>query len=186
MSKLVYGCGINDIKGSKKENYYTVWQNVLTRCYSKIEHIRKPTYKDCEIDIRWQRLSEFKKWYDNYYIHGYELDKDLYIPNNKIYSPDTCLFIPNSINNILRLLNSKGYRIRPNGKYQANISINNKQKCLGTYTTEKEAHNVYIQAKANHFMNVADEWWHKDEKIATGLYRNSEALLGNDWRKSLD
>ena len=45
--------------------------------------------------------------------------------------------------------NVKGYYKRGN-KYVARIYINGKKICLGTYETETEAHNAYLQAKLIH------------------------------------
>tara|TARA_R110002153_G_scaffold7566_1_gene33911 strand:- start:361 stop:846 length:486 start_codon:yes stop_codon:yes gene_type:complete len=42
---------------------------------------------------------------------------------------------------------AKGYYLRPNGRYQACIRIDNKLIALGTYDTEQQAHQAYINAK---------------------------------------
>lgn len=42
---------------------------------------------------------------------------------------------------------AKGYYKRPNGKYQAYIRLNDNSIIIGTYDTEQEAHQAYLQAK---------------------------------------
>jgi len=55
---------------------------------------------DSNICHEWKNFQKFAPWCIENYIDGYSLDKDMKIPGNKIYSPDTCIFIPNEINNL--------------------------------------------------------------------------------------
>lgn len=174
MKRLVYGIGINDLT-TKTDIIYQVWSHILQRCYDKEYHIKHITYKDCEIDIKWQKLSSFKKWYNTYYIQDYHLDKDLFIPNNKVYGPNTCLFIPKDLNNLLTNKGGKGYQ-KINNRYYAGIRKNGKQISLGGYSTAKEAHQVYVKAKANHLMDIAENWHNINDRIVTGLYRHASML----------
>jgi len=43
--------------------------------------------------------------------------------------------------------NVKGYRLTKNGKYEARITVDNKQVSLGSYHTEAEARQAYLDAK---------------------------------------
>jgi len=43
--------------------------------------------------------------------------------------------------------NVKGYTLKKNGKYVAKIKVDNKSFNLGTYDTEEEARQVYLDAK---------------------------------------
>ena len=51
----------------------------------------------------------------------------------------------------------KGYSQKPNGKFRVRLYINRKQKYLGTYDTEEEAIEIYIQAKAKLLINIVVE-----------------------------
>jgi hypothetical protein len=42
---------------------------------------------------------------------------------------------------------AKGYSLRPNGKYQADIMVDGVKNYLGTFATEEEAHSSYLQGK---------------------------------------
>ena len=44
---------------------------------------------------------DVKEWFDNPvngYKEGYSLDKDILVKGNKIYSPETCCFVPQDVN----------------------------------------------------------------------------------------
>lgn len=43
-----------------------------------------------------------------------------------------------------------GVRIRGSGKWEAQLSINNKNYRLGTFDTKEEAYSAYVQAKRKH------------------------------------
>lgn len=175
--RLMYNWGINDVKNSSRKQYYKSWNAMICRCYSDKSLLNHSEYTNVNIYEGWKYLSNFKEWFSTAnYIQGYVLDKDLYIPNSKIYSPDTCLFIPAGLNNLVNIKNVKGYKKLPSGNYFVEMRIRGKSKSLGTYKTEKEAHNVYIKEKANHIMDIADEYKHINDKIYVGLYRHASVL----------
>ena len=99
--RKVYGVGIcdsNSMENGQKSRCYSVWREMLRRCYDSKYHERKPTYIDCSVHQDWHFFSNFKEFYDTNYREGYELDKDLLVPGNKIYSKDNCRFVPKIIN----------------------------------------------------------------------------------------
>lgn len=146
---------------------YRVWRAIIQRCYDEKFHKRQPTYKDCRVSEEWLNFQNFAKWYEeNYYeIEGekMQLDKDILIKGNKIYSPSTCIFVPSKIN----VLFTKANRIRgelPIGvyfdkeknKYRSQCYINNKKVRLGRYKTIEEAFLVYKNFKENHIKEIAE------------------------------
>ena len=94
------GNEISKTNGVKIESY-KVWYAMLQRCYSEC-YKNKPTYIDCSVCEEWLCYENFKKWYDkNYYRVENEimnLDKDILVKGNKIYSPETCCFVPKRLN----------------------------------------------------------------------------------------
>jgi len=68
--------------------FYRKWISMLTRCYSKNYQLRHPTYKGCSVSDEWLLFSAFKSWMKKQDWDGKQLDKDLLISGNKIYSPD--------------------------------------------------------------------------------------------------
>lgn len=79
-----------------------LWTNIIRRCYTINTSRRNVTYIDCSVDERWHNFQNFAQWfYENYnpeIMEGWHLDKDILVKGNKIYSPETCCFVPNDIN----------------------------------------------------------------------------------------
>ena len=142
--RLVYGAGLNNCgyKVNPKINgrhrmcpYYQVWHDMLRRCYSNKNLIKRPTYIGCSVADEWLHFTVFKVWMEKQDWKGKCLDKDILAPGNKIYSSKTCYFIDVSINSLL--LNNEAARgSLPQGvsfhdysnQYRAKISINDKPK----------------------------------------------------------
>ena len=161
--KPVFGVGVNDalymvcptINGKKIMCcYYRKWVSMLERCYDSKLHLKRPTYIGCSVCSEWLIFTNFKRWMINQDWIGKDLDKDIKVKGNKIYSPDTCLFVLREINS---LLNDCGSRrgIHPKGvsfhkqhkKFVAQIDIKGKIKHLGYYDTPKLAEISYILSK---------------------------------------
>lgn len=77
---------------------------MLNRCCSGKLHKRESTYINCKVCDEWLNFQNFSEWFkNNYYeVEGQrmELDKDILNKGNKIYSPNTCIFVPHNINNL--------------------------------------------------------------------------------------
>ena len=72
----------------------TVWLGMINRCYSG----KNKAYENVTVCEEWHNFITFVKWYNQNNVEGWHLDKDLFSPKNKIYSPETCCFIPLVIN----------------------------------------------------------------------------------------
>ncbi len=156
---------------------YSSWKNVLERCYDE-EHLKKnQTYTECYPSKEWHCLQDFGKWFDeNYspeYMQGWELDKDIITKGNKLYSPETCDFVPKEINNLFLFCKKTRGKypigVRKTGKrFNAYFTINRVQIPLGTFDTIEEAFQAYKTAKEQHIKNIADKW---RGKITERTYR---------------
>jgi len=165
-----YGHGPHKAKiRGKVQRVYNVWKAMFVRCYSQKELNRHPTYMDCRVDSRWHNFQVFADWFyeqPNHDSVGFDLDKDLLVLGNRVYGPEFCSFVPNSINKLLsdsrgsRGKYPQGVSTHRDGKYYANIQINNKQRCLGSYATPEEAEAVYRYAKQMYVKEQAMK--HKD------------------------
>ena len=188
----VFGVGVTGLEPTVDENgkmlnSYKCWQNMLERCYSDKYQKKYPTYKGCYVSEGWLYYPNFKNWYDNNYYEinnqTSQLDKDILIKYNKVYSPDTCVFVPNFINSLfIKCQKSRGdfpvgvcYHKRDK-KYQASLSIfkdgKSVRKHLGSFNTANEAFEAYKQAKENYIKEVADEY---KDKIPVELYKSMYA-----------
>ena len=85
----------------KMTKEYSLWVSMLNRCYGAGVHLRVPTYKTCEVSENFKNFQYFAEWCNNqlgFGTKGWELDKDLLVRGNKVYSEETCVFIPRVIN----------------------------------------------------------------------------------------
>lgn len=156
VKKPVYGVGINDVDYVFETKDYKIWRNMLERCYCEKTQEKFPTYKGCTVCEEWHLFSNFKKWFHDNYVEGWELDKDILFINNKMYSPQTCCFVPREINSFLRRSDvNKQAGIYPtqNGKYAAIIRVDGKQKRLGVFNSFMEAK----EARDKVFRNKLDK-----------------------------
>lgn len=177
--KTVYGIGYlgeGDHKssiGNKKTNCYQSWQFMLERCYDKKWQIKNPTYKGCTVCEEWHCFQNFAEWYnDNYYeIKGeiMSLDKDIIVKGNKIYSPETCMFVPQRINSLF-VKNDKNRGKYPigvswhkyNKKYRSTLhKIDKKYNHLGYFDNIEDAFLCYKYYKEKYIKEVANEYKNK-------------------------
>lgn len=97
----VYGIGFLGSGKYGRGNFsYRVWAAMLQRCYSDDD--RHPAYKDCTVCYEWQNFQSFSKWYYDNFVDGYDIDKDLKVFGNRVYSPSTCIFVPRAVNNFTK------------------------------------------------------------------------------------
>ncbi|PHS02412.1 MAG: hypothetical protein COA78_21060 [Blastopirellula sp.] len=78
---------------------YVTWKSMLERCYGNVQK-RCPTYKGVTVCNEWHNFQVFAQWFNDNYIDGFQLDKDIKTEGNKIYSPSTCLFVSRKDNSI--------------------------------------------------------------------------------------
>ena len=170
MKKVLYGCAFCDSEVSVRGlRSYKVWRGILDRCFNAEFQKKEPTYKGCSICSEWLMFNTFKEWFDNYYVENFEIDKDLLSGvDGKIYSPDTCVFLPTEIN---RFLGGKSTKIREG--FPLGVFISGKRfiakhgrTYLGTFGTIEEARNTYLKAKKEYITNLANKWKDKIEPRA--------------------
>ena len=186
------GFGYIDIEGASisrnMTKEYRLWNNMVNRCYNEKELSRNPTYKDCHVSEDWRYLSNFKEWCNHqigFGNEGWHLDKDILVEDSKMYSPETCCFVPPEIN--VALTNNKSVRGSfPQGviynstktRYRARIQRGDKWESLGTYDTPEEAFYAYKPVKEAHTQSLAEKW---KDKIDHRVY---EALM--NWTINID
>ncbi len=170
----VYGVGILGTKYPSTINgvltkEYTLWCNMLVRCYSDSSKKRRPTYEGCEVSENFKSYEYFYEWCHKqigFSNQDWHLDKDLLVKGNKVYSETTCVFLSNEINSLLTKRESmRGeYLIgicwsNTNKAFKAQISKNKGgRECLGYFNTELEAFDAYKEAKESFVKEQANKW----------------------------
>ena len=158
-------------ENGKNTRAYKTWNHMLERCYNEKNRHKNPTYKNCNVSEEWHNFENYAKWYyDNYYeVEGetMELDKDILFKHNKIYSPETCIFVPKTINSLfVKRQNSRGESVigatPKNGRYQVQCNIINpktsksKKEYLGICDTQEKAFEIYKYYKERNIKEIAD------------------------------
>ena len=182
---LVYGIGVNDWVGNvwvdgKVIKEYKLWQGMLERCFSEKLKQKHPTYNDVTCSEEWLLMTSFIKdvsQMKGYGFEGWELDKDILVKGNKLYSKDTCCFVPQEVNMLLTKSNNfRGeYPVGVSfdkcaGKFKTQLNINGERKPLGYFTSPEEAFQAYKTAKEAQIKVVAQQWQHLlDERVFQAL-----------------
>ena len=145
---------------------YRIWDSMLTRCYSRKYQNKKPTYIGCTVSENFKNFQFFAEWCQSqigFGNNGWVLDKDILIRGNKMYSPDTCCFVPKEINHLLKTkirgkeLPLGVYQNKRSGRYCASFHAG-AYNFLGCYVCPSEAHFAYKVAKESHIKEVANTW----------------------------
>lgn len=165
-TSLVCGVGVRDICGSynnKPLKSYTVWRCMIRRCYYKT---KTKAYVGCSVCHDWLIYSNFKKWYDEniFDYHGtLELDKDILLPKNKMYGPNTCCIIPETLNLIIH--KSKRLGIRKTSTrteiYKVVIFLNKKLFEFGPFSSYESAFECSVIEKQKLIKELADDYLNK-------------------------
>lgn len=169
-------------ENGKVTDSFQTWQSMIKRCYFEKQLLRDRVYFDCIVCDEWHNFQNFAKWYEEniYECNGEEmnLDKDILIKGNRIYSPNTCVFVPKYINCLFT--DSK----RTRGKYPIGVDFHKQSglfraRCsdynhgtmksvhLGCFNNKMDAFNAYKLYKESLIKKVANEY---KEKIPIKLY----------------
>lgn len=171
LNKKVCGvgnCDVRDIRFNGNVDVYQAWRGMLDRCYNSNPN-KYPSYKGCSVCEEWLTFSTFRDWFYNPingYKKGYHLDKDILVRGNKVYSPDTCCFVPKEINSMFTKPNMtfSDTRVRQfYRRFYALIKIRGEIRYLGSYLTQKEAEEAYKHAKEEHIHSLGEEYYTKGD-----------------------
>ncbi len=148
-------------KNGKNTKVYQTWRDMIRRCYSEKTQATRQTYENCSVDEYWHSFQNFAKWYNENYVEGYQLDKDILIKGNKIYSSDKCLFVPKIINTLFTKSNKSRGDVpigvtKQGNKFIAQCHINGKRIYFGSYTTPEEAFNISKINKEGEIKRIAN------------------------------
>ena len=167
---------------------YTLWCSMLKRCYSNAYKKRQPTYEGCEVSNNFKSYEYFYEWCNKqvgFNNKDWQLDKDLLTKGNKVYSENTCIFIPAEINLLLvkrealRGTHPIGVRWHKRDKaFVAKVNKNKgKQEFLGYFNTELEAFNAYKVAIEAFVKEQAEKWKSQIDERAYEALMNHEVNI---------
>jgi len=182
--KTLYGIGfLGEGEFTSKDIWHNHWRAMVERVNVKNDNFHR-TYIDVTIYEEWYNYQNFAKWAkENYYeIENLrmELDKDILFKGNKIYSPDTCVFVPQLINALfVKADKSRGdlpigvYWHERDQEYRAQCSYitetgKRKNKWLGGHNNPEDAYLAYKKFKEYHIKEIADRY---KEYIPEKLYK---------------
>lgn len=176
--KPLYGFGINDasyITQTPSKGWicphYRAWSGILRRCLSDKFKAKKKSYIGCTISQDWKFFSDYLNWSLESYVHGWELDKDILIPENKHYGPNTCAYIPCYINAMIKQ--------KPVGKiYPLGVSLMKDNRQL-TYSASCGRLSMGRIGYYDSPENAHKAWqWEKSVQMEQTLVKYSEEPFG--------
>jgi hypothetical protein len=151
---------------------------MLKRCYSAEHQYDGSPYTGCSVHKDWHRFSTFKLWMAAQDWQGKELDKDIILPGNKMYSPTTCVFVSREVNDLIRErrrgLPTGVVYDKSRGLYKAQCSVRGKLKYLGRFAKISEAAGAYATAKIKEILRHAS--LQTDVRVCAGLIKHAERL----------
>ena len=181
-NKGYLGCHDANVTRKNPPESYKVWRDMIRRCCCETYKQKIPNYMSSVVDARFESYFNYRSWREKQIGFGlkdekgrpFALDKDILIKGNKLYSEDTCCFVPAEINALF----VKGDKLR--GEYPIGVSFHkargmlratHNNKHLGYFNTPEEAFYAYKQAKESYIKEVANKW---KDKIDPRVY---EALM---------
>lgn len=196
-NKLVYGVGVNDadyvvqpIVNGKQVMcpFYQTWVDMLKRCYIEKFQVNNPTYIGCSVYEEWLTFSNFKSWMEQQDWEGKQLDKDLLVKGNKVYSPETCVYVDSAVNNFIIDRGAArgecpiGVRFHKRyGKFYAHCRnpFTKKLEHLGCFDCPNQAHIAWQSRKHELACQFAD--LQQDPRVAKAL--RERYAPDKDWTK---
>lgn len=131
---------------------YQTWIHMIHRCFGA-SVTKYPTYSGVTVCEKWRNFSRFNEWWKLNQVPGWCLDKDA-LGDGSIYSPDTCIYIPQKLNKFLNVCAAKrgdnplGVTLFRN-KFRAMVSdpIAEIHVWIGDFDTAEEAHAEWWRYK---------------------------------------
>lgn len=159
-------------RGNIKTPACRLWENIRIRCDILSKKERFKNYREVIVCEEWKDFQVFAEWFEEatksiYYKQGWELDKDILSPKDiKIYSPQTCCFIPSEINRSIQTSKNKRGEF-PIGVCKQSNGISVRYECVderfivNKYLSKdrvEEAFLMYKVAKEGYVKTLAEKY----------------------------
>lgn len=192
--KTLYGVGVNDahyatqprVNGARLlDPAYRAWVIMMRRAYDPKFHAVNQTYSDVTVCKEWHSFSAFRAWWLNNYREGFSLDKDLLVISNREYTPDACIYIPQSLNTFTVDNGASRGELpigvclcKKTGKYQSHCRnpITGKQHTLGLFNAPEAAHEAWLKRKLELAAQLKPEMDAIDKRIYPNVVTIIKAL----------
>lgn len=161
------------------------WNYIQTRCRLRSSN---PTGFGELSACGFKDFQEFAEWsqtqvgYSELEIIGgrmqsWSLDKDLLSKTIKVYSPETCLFVPCCVNAFLTNSKQRGDKLLGVTKSSKNtFQVKMGGQYIGNYTSPLEGHLAWVEAKAAKAKEMAQDFKISHSKLYEALNLYSEKL----------
>lgn len=139
---------------SVRNRSHSIWASMIKRCYDPTNKYY-PYYgaKGVTVCKEWHNFQNYAAWYESNYVENFHVDKDMKCSNNKIYSPDTCLFVPpatnlqfskNTLNKTYCLIDNNGVYHHFNDQYVFAKKHNLDSGCLSkVISKQRKSHKGF-------------------------------------------
>lgn len=150
--------------------YHKTWHNMLQRIFDDL----RPDYAGLTLHEDWLSFMNFRDWAEYKMLPGTVLDKDILVPGNREYGPESCAFVLQDTN---MLFTRAKERELPRGvdknmgRYRATYGT----RLLGRFDTAEQAHAAWRGAKAQAIIEASFK--EKDPRIPPALLRAAAELL---------
>ena len=153
------GCNDANTNLSEDRYIYDKWANMIQRCYDGITHKLKPYYAQCTVCIEWQNFSNFRVWFKENAMgdRKVDLDKDIMIKGNTVYSQETCALVTHFTNTIFeeRGLDTNIVLNNSTQKYDVTMIVLGKNENVGSFDTKEDGKKAYIDYKQDYIRKHA-------------------------------
>lgn len=149
---------------------------MIGRCYGANIQAKNPTYIGCSVCEEWLVFSNFKQWMEKQDWKSKQLDKDLLLVGNKVYSPYTCVFV-DSVTNKFTIDSGAARGEWPigvcfhkhTGKFEAQCKnpFTGKNEHLGLFACPEQAHLAWKRRKHELALRLAG--LQTDQRVAYAL-----------------
>jgi len=148
-------CGVGFIGGTKHKSkigkndnpHYQRWVHMLKRCYCEKTQKRKPSYIGCSVSEEWHNFQNYAEWCEQNYVEGCELDKDILVNGNRIYSSETCKFVTHQENSEASTAKYWHF-LSPAGELTEIYNLN--KFCINNDLTAANMKKVYVGQRSHH------------------------------------
>ncbi len=185
---LVFGKGVFQ-KGEYKSvsPEYVAWRGMLRRCYDPTDQAARTTYHGCTVSADFLVFQKFAKWVREQPgggQQGWQLDKDLLVPGNKVYSAETCVFLPAALNKSIAVSKRGAWPVgveKHGPSFRAYWEIEGVRQRVGAFKTPEEAYEAYKVGKPRALRLAAEKYKPQIDARAYQALLDYEVEGRNEW-----